>query len=103
MAKEDHGHCCASNITTSSVYQTIDELEFERGIWSAALNGEDEKVKQHLGKGVNPNITDSSGYAALVCLYYYDYEQAMEMMISLGYILSHSKYRDLLVCIVLGK
>lgn len=70
MAKEDHGHCCTSNITTSSVYQTIDELEFERGIWSAALNGEDDKVKQHLRKGVNPNITDSSGYAALVCYYY---------------------------------
>ena len=63
---EHSEHCCSGENLTPSVYQTINELEFERGIWSSALNGEVDKIKQHLSKGVNPNATDSSGYVALV-------------------------------------
>lgn len=62
---DDHGHCCSGEISNPSVCQTLDELEFERGIWSAALNGKVEKIKQHLTKGVNPNAADTSGYTAL--------------------------------------
>lgn len=63
---DDHGHCCSGEISNPSVRQTLDELEFERGIWSSALNGEVEKIQQHLTKGVNPNSVDTSGYTALV-------------------------------------
>ena len=44
----------------------LKELEFERGIWSAAMDGE-EKVEKLLKSGVCPSATDSSGYTALVC------------------------------------
>ena len=41
-------------------------MEFERGIWSAAMDGEEERVKRLLASGTNPNATDSAGYTALV-------------------------------------
>ena len=61
-----HDHCCSGKVSVPSVCQTLDELEFERGIWSAALNNEVDKMKDHIAKGVNPNLTDSSGYSPLV-------------------------------------
>ena len=45
------------------------ELEFERGIWSAAMDGEEKKVEKLLKSGVCPSATDSSGYTALVYSY----------------------------------
>ena len=45
------------------------ELEFERGIWSAAMDGEQKKVEKLLKGGVCPSATDSSGYTALVRSY----------------------------------
>ncbi|KAL0274200.1 UNVERIFIED_CONTAM: hypothetical protein PYX00_006680 [Menopon gallinae] len=56
-----HNH----NITSSSVYQTLDELDFERGIWSAAQSNDLPKVLNFIKKGVNVNLTDKSGYTAL--------------------------------------
>ena len=41
-------------------------MEFERGIWLAAMDGDTEKVKRFLMKGTDPSCTDSSGYTALV-------------------------------------
>ena len=46
----------------------IQEMEFERGIWTAAMDGETEKVKRLIAGGVNPSATDTSGYTALVSL-----------------------------------
>ena len=42
------------------------ELDFERGIWSAALDGELARVTKLLASGTDPSSTDSSGYTALV-------------------------------------
>ena len=41
-------------------------MEFERGIWSAAMDGERERVKKFLGRGIDPSSVDSAGYTALV-------------------------------------
>ena len=38
----------------------------QRGIWCAAMDGELSKVTKFLSTGVNPNLTDSSGYTPLV-------------------------------------
>ena len=50
----------------SYLHGLFKELEFERGIWSAAMDGEEKKVKKLLKSGVCPSATDSSGYTALV-------------------------------------
>lgn len=57
----DHGKAVAN----PSVHQTLDELEFERSLCNAALNGEIEKVKRHLLNGDNVNTLDAGGYAPL--------------------------------------
>ena len=59
----DH-HCGC--ITSSSVTQSLNELQFERGLWGAAFDGNIQKVCQLLEKGCICNIVDSSGYTALV-------------------------------------
>ena len=58
--------CCSHTPAVRSVHQTLDELDFERGIWSAALTGDEDKIKQHLKKRTDPDVTDSAGYTALV-------------------------------------
>ena len=57
-------NCCLQPVT--SVCQTLDEIDFERGIWSAAVNGDTERVKTILSAGGNPNAPDSSSFTALV-------------------------------------
>ena len=47
--------------------QSLSEMDFERGIWSAAIDGELDRVRKYLDKGGDPDIIDSSGYTALVC------------------------------------
>ncbi|XP_035227609.1 uncharacterized protein LOC118199856 [Stegodyphus dumicola] len=47
-----------------------DEMAFEKGIWSAALDGDVERLKHFLYEGVDPSLCDSSGYTALVILYF---------------------------------
>lgn len=58
-------HCHSHSIVTPSVYQTLDELEFERGLWSAAQNDDSSRVKQLLDRGVPVDSRDSAGYTAL--------------------------------------
>ncbi|KAJ8285910.1 hypothetical protein GJAV_G00032380 [Gymnothorax javanicus] len=63
-----HGHrcsCCTQHLATPSAHQTLDEMDFERGIWSAALNGDLERVRSFLRKGTDPNVRDQAGYQAL--------------------------------------
>ena len=55
---------CASSPTLYG--QSLSEMDFERGVWSAAMDGELQKVRSFLDKGGDPNTTDSSGYTALV-------------------------------------
>ncbi|XP_057212118.1 ankyrin repeat domain-containing protein 39 [Triplophysa rosa] len=56
---------CSAHRSAPSVHQTLDEMEFERGIWSAALDGDLEKVRSFLRKGIDPNLRDQSHYTAL--------------------------------------
>lgn len=37
------------------------------GIWSAAMDGDGERVRAFIKKGVDPNIRDQANYTALVC------------------------------------
>ncbi|KAM9394450.1 ankyrin repeat domain-containing protein 39 [Pholidichthys leucotaenia] len=60
-----HCSCCSHPVSSTSVYQTLDEMDFERGIWSAAMYGDVERVKFLVQKGTDPNLRDSTGYTAL--------------------------------------
>ncbi|XP_070538839.1 ankyrin repeat domain-containing protein 39-like [Ptychodera flava] len=65
--KHDHSNGCShGQVTYSSIAQTLDEMDFERGVWSAAMNGEIERVKKYLDvDNGDPDAQDSSGYTAL--------------------------------------
>lgn len=60
MANQSHDNCscCPSH---GSTVQTFDELDFERGIWSAALDNNIDAVYKHIRKG-NVNARDRTGY-----------------------------------------
>ncbi|XP_055367824.1 ankyrin repeat domain-containing protein 39 isoform X2 [Betta splendens] len=57
--------CCSHQVSNPSVHQTLNEMEFERGIWSAAMDGDLDRIKTLVFKGTDPNVRDASGYAAL--------------------------------------
>ncbi|OWF52191.1 ankyrin repeat domain-containing protein 39-like [Mizuhopecten yessoensis] len=61
----NNSHSCSGHFATPSVHQTLDELDFRRGIWTSALDGDVDDVEKHLLKGDSPNLTDNSGYTAL--------------------------------------
>ncbi|XP_053692124.1 ankyrin repeat domain-containing protein 39-like [Sabethes cyaneus] len=62
MAKAVHHQCnCAKTATAS---QSLDELEFERGIWTAAIENDERKLRALIDKG-HLNDKDNSGYTAL--------------------------------------
>ncbi|XP_076435398.1 putative palmitoyltransferase ZDHHC13 [Babylonia areolata] len=65
MAAHQHDHDCGCHSVSSSVHQTLDEMEFERGLWSAALSGQIDDVKKHLQRGDDVNAKDKAGYTAL--------------------------------------
>ena len=60
--------CCAQPSPTPSLTQTLDELDWERGIWNAALSGDLAGVHKLLSSGCDVNTVDKSGYTALVSL-----------------------------------
>jgi len=43
----------------------LEELDFERGVWSAALNGDLDKLRKYLDGHGDPNALDSAGYTPL--------------------------------------
>ncbi|CAN9513496.1 unnamed protein product [Ophioblennius macclurei] len=57
--------CCSHASSSPSVHQSLEEMDFERGIWSAAMDGDLERVKSFIQKGTDPNLRDSAGYTAL--------------------------------------
>ncbi|XDC73273.1 hypothetical protein R6Z07F_004446 [Ovis aries] len=59
------GPCCSHPSAAPGVQQTLDEMDFERGIWSAALNGDLGRVKYLIQKAADPSQPDSAGYTAL--------------------------------------
>lgn len=64
----DHSGCSCVP-TNVSVHQTLDEMEWERGIWNAALTGDVEKVKSIISKAKDPRglvrTPDNFGFTAL--------------------------------------
>uniref|UniRef100_A0A161M838 Ankyrin repeat domain-containing protein 39 n=1 Tax=Triatoma infestans TaxID=30076 RepID=A0A161M838_TRIIF len=48
-----------------SVHQTLDEMDFERGLWYPALTGDLPRVTNLLKKGSDPNAEDKNGYTPL--------------------------------------
>ncbi|XP_045147666.1 ankyrin repeat domain-containing protein 39-like [Echinops telfairi] len=59
------GPCCSHENAAPSVQQTLEEMDFERGIWSAALNGDLGLVKHLIQKAADPSQSDAVGYTAL--------------------------------------
>uniref|UniRef100_A0A8D0GCK3 Ankyrin repeat domain 39 n=1 Tax=Sphenodon punctatus TaxID=8508 RepID=A0A8D0GCK3_SPHPU len=57
--------CCSHEAAVLSVRQTLEEMDFERGIWSAALDGDLGRVKKLVEKHVDPSQPDQSGFTAL--------------------------------------
>ncbi|XP_060553945.1 ankyrin repeat domain-containing protein 39-like [Ruditapes philippinarum] len=66
MCEKEHKCECAHSSTNPSVQQTLEELDFSRGIWTAALDGSYEDVVKFLEKKNDPvDKCDASGYTAL--------------------------------------
>lgn len=57
--------CCSCPGGVPGVQQTLEEMDFERGIWSAALDGDLGRVKSFVQKPTDPSQPDSAGYTAL--------------------------------------
>ena len=77
MSNANHGcgdSCCHAG-TMSSVHQTLSEMEFERGLWSASLDGDTDRVDYLISQSSDVNALDSSSYTPLVC--YYDIETCL--------------------------
>ncbi|KAM4747631.1 ankyrin repeat domain-containing protein 39 [Rhinophrynus dorsalis] len=65
-AKNGHtsgGSCCTGVVP--DVQETVQEMDFQRGIWSAALDGDLSRVRRFIQKGTDPNLPDNFGYTAL--------------------------------------
>lgn len=58
-------HSCKVTSINSSIYQTLDELAFERGIWYAAQTGDLPRVIKLFNQGQGLNEIDTAGYTAL--------------------------------------
>lgn len=58
---DDHQCNCAKTETAS---QSLDELEFERGIWTAAIENNENKLRSLIARG-HLHDKDNSGYTAL--------------------------------------
>uniref|UniRef100_A0A452HWA6 Uncharacterized protein n=1 Tax=Gopherus agassizii TaxID=38772 RepID=A0A452HWA6_9SAUR len=60
------GSCCSHGPAVPGVHQTAAEMDFERGVWSAALDGDLGRVRKLLvEKRVDPSKPDLAGYTAL--------------------------------------
>lgn len=65
----DHSNCAGSASTNASVMQTLSEMDWERGIWYAAFNGDLNKVQSLIDQARQAKevvtAPDNSGYTAL--------------------------------------
>ncbi|KAG8574650.1 hypothetical protein GDO81_009261 [Engystomops pustulosus] len=55
--------CCTG--ASPGVRETVQEMDFQRGIWSAAMDGDLKRVQRFVEKGTDPNLADNFGYTAL--------------------------------------
>uniref|UniRef100_H2ZDD3 Uncharacterized protein n=1 Tax=Ciona savignyi TaxID=51511 RepID=H2ZDD3_CIOSA len=60
------GHDCTSHGggNVGGLFQSLDEMDFDRGPWVQASNG-DYQLRNIWKKGGEPNLRDSAGYTAL--------------------------------------
>ncbi|XP_041260559.1 ankyrin repeat domain-containing protein 39 isoform X2 [Onychostruthus taczanowskii] len=58
--------CCQGRVAVPSVHQSLSEMDFERGIWAAARDGDEARVLQLLERRGDPAEPDLAGYTALV-------------------------------------
>ena len=66
LAHDDGGGCCQNPAVSASTTQSLSELDFERGIWGAALENDCGRARDLIRK--NPDCVrdiDSSGYTGL--------------------------------------
>ena len=57
---------CDCSSKPSLYTQSLTEMDFERGIWQAALDNNVKRITIILDKGGDPDARDGSGYTALV-------------------------------------
>ena len=66
----DHHNCsnhdCSSHAGIGGVFQNMEELDFQRGPWSAASLGDYDAIKSYVERGKDPSVKDSYGYTPLV-------------------------------------
>ena len=62
----EHEKACGCSSKPLLCAQSFTEMDFERGIWQAALDDNVKRVRLLLDKGWDPDARDGSGYTALV-------------------------------------
>ncbi|XP_075714703.1 ankyrin repeat domain-containing protein 39 [Rhinoderma darwinii] len=65
---EGKGHggcdvCCTGAVP--GVRETVQEMDFQRGIWAAAMDGDLRRVQRFIEKGTDADLADNFGYTAL--------------------------------------
>lgn len=67
MNSHSHTSSCGHKSATTALHQTVDEMEFERGIWKAAIDQDLDRIEQLLSRDSKClNKRDNSGYTAMV-------------------------------------
>ena len=56
---------CSHQSSSQSTVQTLEELDFDRGLWSAACDGDLNRCKELLQRGHDPAKPDKSGFTPL--------------------------------------
>lgn len=67
MGEKSCHECGGACNHTSTATQSLDELEFQRGLWTAAINGDLPKIQNMLKSGTaDVNSQDDYGYTPLI-------------------------------------
>lgn len=61
MCDDCHHHSSG----VGGVFQTLDEIDFAKGPWNLAVNGDYPGIQKYLSNGGEPSIRDASGYSPL--------------------------------------
>lgn len=80
----NHAGKCGCSSTSSTYAQSLSEMDFERGIWQAALDGDVKRVRKFLDKGTDPNLRDGSGYTALHYASRSGHEEVCQLLLEQG-------------------
>lgn len=75
---------CDCSSKPSYYAQSLTEMDFERGIWQAALDGNLNTVKSFLDKGRDPDARDGAGYTALHYASRSGHEEVCELLLEQG-------------------